>query len=225
MLIFPLSSIPQKYPINKIERGIGNYLISKKVPIIDFYSHNYQNDTTHNYQNNTSYNIRFKNLPKLLNSMKEKEYIIDSFPFYYNKVKYIVILKPFMETERKPSKYAVAKLEFILSTDTSQSIHAYADFYEVKFNSCKEFTDFFNVKNENKLDFRGLFVEFAEIFSNYIPSEKIINKKDAQISKLQGVEQREIIRMQYIVMMLEEMEILMENPINEVLKTVIKLNL
>lgn len=30
-------------------------------------------------------NIRFEKLPKLLNSVKEKEYTIDSFRFYYTK--------------------------------------------------------------------------------------------------------------------------------------------
>lgn len=41
ILIFPLYNI--KYELNRsdIESGIGNYLISKGVPILDFYSHNY----------------------------------------------------------------------------------------------------------------------------------------------------------------------------------------
>ena len=44
VLIFPLN-IPSKIQgvLNRsdIESGIGNYLISKGVPILDFYSHNY----------------------------------------------------------------------------------------------------------------------------------------------------------------------------------------
>lgn len=40
VLVFPLPNIPK--PLNRqlIESGIGNYLISKNVPILDFYSHN-----------------------------------------------------------------------------------------------------------------------------------------------------------------------------------------
>ena len=41
VLVFPLSNIPNGYTRGNIERAIGNYLIDKKVPIIDFYSHNY----------------------------------------------------------------------------------------------------------------------------------------------------------------------------------------
>ena len=41
VLIFPLVNIPQGLQRGDIERGIGNYLISKQVPILDFYSHNY----------------------------------------------------------------------------------------------------------------------------------------------------------------------------------------
>lgn len=38
VLIFPLTNI--KYNRQLIESGIGNYLISKEVPILDYYSHN-----------------------------------------------------------------------------------------------------------------------------------------------------------------------------------------
>lgn len=41
VLIFPLKNIKNNLTRNDIERGIGNYLISKDVPILDFYSHNY----------------------------------------------------------------------------------------------------------------------------------------------------------------------------------------
>ena len=37
--------------------------------------------------------IRFKHLPKLLSSMEEKEWVIDSFLFEYKKEDYVVILK------------------------------------------------------------------------------------------------------------------------------------
>lgn len=42
VLVFPLRNIPSGYERGDIERAVGNYLISNgKVPIIDFYSHNY----------------------------------------------------------------------------------------------------------------------------------------------------------------------------------------
>lgn len=41
VLIFPLKNIPDGLNRADIESGIGNYLISKDIPILDFYSHNY----------------------------------------------------------------------------------------------------------------------------------------------------------------------------------------
>lgn len=42
VLVFPLSGIPDGCTRGSLERAIGNYLIIEhKVPIIDFYSHNY----------------------------------------------------------------------------------------------------------------------------------------------------------------------------------------
>lgn len=41
VLIFPLIEIPEELNNSDIESGVGNYLISKGIPILDFYSHNY----------------------------------------------------------------------------------------------------------------------------------------------------------------------------------------
>lgn len=41
VLIFPLINIPDGLNRSDIESGIGNYLISKNIPILDFYSHNF----------------------------------------------------------------------------------------------------------------------------------------------------------------------------------------
>lgn len=41
VLVFPLKNIPKGYNRGDIERAIGNCLIDKGVPILDFYSHNF----------------------------------------------------------------------------------------------------------------------------------------------------------------------------------------
>ncbi len=41
VLVFPLKNIPEGLKRGDVETGIGNYLIEKGVPILDFYSHNY----------------------------------------------------------------------------------------------------------------------------------------------------------------------------------------
>ena len=45
--------------------------------------------------------IRFKNLLLLLIDMEKKEWIIDSFPFKYNGVNTIVILRRYIEGQKK----------------------------------------------------------------------------------------------------------------------------
>lgn len=41
VLLFPLPNMPKGLDRSKAERAVGNYLIAKGVPILDFYSHNY----------------------------------------------------------------------------------------------------------------------------------------------------------------------------------------
>ena len=41
VLVFPLAPIPEGKTRGDLERAIGNYLIAKGVPILDYYSHNY----------------------------------------------------------------------------------------------------------------------------------------------------------------------------------------
>ena len=41
VLIFPLKGIPDGYTRSDVETAIGNMLIEKDVPILDFYSHMY----------------------------------------------------------------------------------------------------------------------------------------------------------------------------------------
>ena len=127
--------------------------------------------------------IRFKNLPKLLSSMEKKERVIDSFLFNYKKEDYVVILKLYSDTERKPSEYAKVKLEFIRANNINESIQAYADFFEVQFNSLNEFADFFNINKD--IANRNLFVDFSEIFSTFIPDKKL-EEKQGLIQQLQG---------------------------------------
>ncbi len=120
--------------------------------------------------------IRFQNLPELLNDMNHLGWIIDSFPFEYNGKQTIVILTLYTPKERKPSEYAQVKLEFISQDDANHSIKAYADFYEVHFNSATEFFDFFDINRLDGNRFREIFINFSECFARVIPMQKVINK-------------------------------------------------
>ena len=120
--------------------------------------------------------VRFQNLPELLNDMNRLGWIIDSFPFEYNGKQTIVILTLYTLNERKPSEYAQVKLEFISQDDANHSIKAYADFYEVHFNSVREFFDFFDINRLDGNRFREIFRNFSECFARVIPMQKVINK-------------------------------------------------
>lgn len=119
----------------------------------------------------------------MLSSTEEKEWVIDSFLFEYKKEDYVVILKLYNDTERKPSEYAKVKLGFIRANNIKESIQAYADFYEIHFNSSDEFANFFNINRGNAN--RNLFVDFSEIFSKFIPDKKY-EEKQGLIQRLQG---------------------------------------
>ena len=120
--------------------------------------------------------VRFQNLPELLNDMNRLGWIIDSFPFEYNGKQTIVILTLYTLRERKPSAYAQVKLEFISQDDANHSIKAYADFYEVYFNSVTDFFDFFDINRLDGNKAREIFINFSECFARVIPMQKVINK-------------------------------------------------
>ncbi|MBP0726399.1 hypothetical protein J5Y03_14650 [Bacillus sp. RG28] len=122
--------------------------------------------------------IRFKKLPLLISDMKKKEWIIESFPFKYKEVEYIVILTLFKLNEIKPNNFAIAKVEFILSSNIKQSIMAYVDFYNVHFYSTKDFCYFFGVELKNIN--RDIFNYFSEVFAPFIPKEKLLIKSNVE---------------------------------------------
>lgn len=121
--------------------------------------------------------IRFKKLPLLLNDMEKKKWIIDSFPFEYNGVNTIVILRRYTESKKKPNKYAKAEIEFIDENNIEHMICGYIDLYEVHFNNAIEFYNFFRIERDNNNP-RELFLNFSEYFSEFIPKEKIIIKEN-----------------------------------------------
>ena len=131
--------------------------------------------------------VRFENLVLLLRDMERKGWCIDSFPFTYNGVKTVVILKLYQE-KKKPNEYAKVELEFINAHDVEKSIHAYADLFEVHFRGSDEFIKFFNISGSglNKVGIRAIFIAFSEKIAKYIPREKIVEKRDPLEKKLLG---------------------------------------
>lgn len=123
-------------------------------------------------------------MPLLLSDMEARGWLIDSFPFTYNHVETIVILKRFRSGETKRKPYDVVKLEFIYRDNAKCSIHAYADFFNVRFETVKQFVDFFHIIGRN-FD-RDLFDDFSQYFAPFIPTAKIVRKTDRQERELLG---------------------------------------
>lgn len=121
--------------------------------------------------------IQFKNLPLLLTDMEKKEWIVDSFPFEYNGINTIVILRRYIENQKKPNKYAKAEIEFIDENNIEHMICGYVDLYEVYFNNAIEFYNFFKINRGNDNP-RELFLNFSGYFSKFIPIEKVIIKEN-----------------------------------------------
>lgn len=126
---------------------------------------------------NKKIEIRFKNLLLLLIDMEKKEWIIDSFPFKYNGVNTIVILRRYIEGQKKPKKHAKAEIEFIDENNIEHMVCGYVDLYEVHFNNAIEFYNFFEIKRGSNNP-RELFLNFSEYFSDFIPKEKVIIKEN-----------------------------------------------
>ncbi len=117
-----------------------------------------------------------ENLKRLLNSMSEKGWMIDTFFFIYKKRRYIVVVKKYLEHEKKPDVYALAKIEFIKEKNLDESIYSYANDFEVRFNSVYEFANFFNIEIGDAK--RPLFIDFSNIFEPQIPTETKEEKED-----------------------------------------------
>ncbi|HEZ1373836.1 TPA: DUF6037 family protein [Neisseria meningitidis] len=122
--------------------------------------------------------INFNNLKYLLNDMRNKNRIIEAFPFNYNQRQYAVILTRYKPDEPRPDDYAQAKLEFF-NLNSENSIFAYADFYEVHFKSATDFINFFKINVQaGAAKIREIFQSFSNFFADFIPTQ---TKKDLDI--------------------------------------------
>lgn len=120
--------------------------------------------------------VRFQNLVSLLTDMENKGWVIDSFRFSYNNVNTVVVITRYTEEDNKPSGYAKIKVCFVLRKDIRVCLRGWADLWEVKFDSSQDFRSFWHIQNRENP--RNLFVEFAEHFARFIPTEKIEEKTD-----------------------------------------------
>ncbi len=71
--------------------------------------------------------ILLRNLKYLKDDMVSKEWTICSFMFEYKKIKYIVLVKRFVRTEKRVNQYALVKLHFMKCNDLSDDLQVEAN--------------------------------------------------------------------------------------------------
>lgn len=71
--------------------------------------------------------ILLSNLKYLKDDMVSKEWTICSFMFEYKKIKYIVLVKRFVRTEKRVNQYALVKLHFMKCNDLSDDLQVEAN--------------------------------------------------------------------------------------------------
>lgn len=127
--------------------------------------------------------VRFTNLVYLLRDMEKKGWIIDSFPFSYNGIETIALITRYREGEKKP-EHAQAKVCFVLRKNISVDLNAWANFFDVNFDSVSAFCDFGHILNRSQG--RPLFEDFSKYFARFIPSSKVEIKQDELERKILG---------------------------------------
>lgn len=121
----------------------------------------------------------FENLKPLLQDMRKKKWLIDSWLFAYNKINTIVILELYEDGDKKPNKHALAEISFY-KIGTGEKLTAYLDWYQVHFYKAVDFYQFFNIDRDNHSHGRAVFQHFSEYFAQFIPTQKSILKDKQQ---------------------------------------------
>lgn len=120
-----------------------------------------------------------ENLRDLKRDMEEKGWNIDSFLFHYRNIEYIVLVKLYLVSEKKP-QYALVKLEFIKSDDMNNRllIPTNTNGFMTDIVSITEIRNFFGVEYQENL---GVFIQqFYRYLAHFIPVKVLDDKSDIE---------------------------------------------
>ena len=107
------------------------------------------------------------NLNLLKTDMEQKGWFIDSFEFKYKSKDYIVLVKLYVENEKRP-EFALLKLEFLKQNNFNHSLEVPANANGLMVDP-KIFRKYFNIEYSENLG--DIFKQFYQYFSDFIPSE------------------------------------------------------
>lgn len=111
------------------------------------------------------------NLTKLKNDMVNKKWTICSFLFRYKSVDYIVLIKRFVEKEKRINQYALVKIHFMKHSDLSCELELEANSYKLLIDA-KTLRQYFGIEYKDNLG--EILKQFTENFGKAIP-KKISN--------------------------------------------------
>ncbi|CAM3766050.1 DUF6037 family protein [Ectopseudomonas alcaliphila] len=126
----------------------------------------------------------FDNFKLLKADMIENGWVIDAFPFSYNRHSYIVLAKLYEDGEKKP-KYALMKVEVLRSENINERL-----FSAVNANGflidARELRAFFDIEYGENLG--DILSQFNEYFAQFIPTQVTLGKppqiKEAMVTSL-----------------------------------------
>ncbi|MCP2036133.1 hypothetical protein L1279_003155 [Planomicrobium sp. HSC-17F08] len=114
----------------------------------------------------------FENLKSLKSDMENKGWRIDSFLFTYKQQEFIVLVKLYSETARKPD-YALLELEFLKKDNFTDNLIVPANSVKL-FIDAKTLRTYFNIEYGENLGI--ILQQFNEFLASFIPANKIEKK-------------------------------------------------
>lgn len=116
-----------------------------------------------------------ENLKVIRDELKERNWAVDAFLFQHKKQEYIVLVKVYSDREKKDSKYAIVKLEFIKKGQRNETFRSYADLFKIHIPDMKSFREFFEIEYKENLG--DVIQQFTQYFSTFIPDQLMTNKQ------------------------------------------------
>lgn len=103
---------------------------------------------------------------QLKEDMERHEWTITSFLFTYKSIKYVVLVRRFIDTVKKRDPYALVKLDFFKANDLSCTLSAEANSKKILIDA-RTLREYFGIEYSENLG--DILVQFSKHFGAYIP--------------------------------------------------------